>query len=441
MEPPKKRRPPRAPGLLEAQPLDFDKVPRSDVAEEGLLSCFLANAKELLPHFCEIGNLSWFYHEGNKLIASELLAMSDEGLAVDVVTASQRFIDLGLMDKIGGPSKLAELLNFVPTPSLFTDYCEILRDKFTRREAVRQSQELRALAEDSALPIPKVSEGVAEKTSAIISLFQEREKFKTTAEHVDDFMTEWQNMASGNVKSAKPTRWTQWNLRLGGLLKAYYLLKAPRGTGKSSLMHDLCLQTSVTATDKEPSAIFSYEMSEKSIIKRCISNLSMVPNQYLFSPDTHKPTPEIEKQISRAACKIASSPLHIIYVPGLTIQGIQYRVRKIRPALFGVDYVQRIPLPAGAKPSDRPAIYGDFSRALFDLRNELDNTAFMLSHTNENGEASWSAALENDADLALLIDDDEIKVTKNRNGRSGIHLDLELDGSTFRFDSPPPPKK
>lgn len=423
------------PGLLASVPAMTEArgMPRSDDAERGVLSAFLQNPA-YIADFQENGKAEFFYHVGNRLLAEELFAMHAEGVPVDVVTVSQWLIDRQLMDKIGGPSTLAVLLNFVPTPAHYPYHMGILQDKFTLREALglagKITEDCYANEEDLKL----MGDLVVGHAKSMERLFQEKDKRKTLKQEVEEMLIDWQDTAEGRKPSGTPMRWAKWNGMLGGLKKAFYLLKAKRGMGKSSLMHDIAMQVSLTPNDPQPAVIVSYEMSVQSILKRCIANRAQIDSKFLFEPDIHKPDVNISRKITTWADRIAESSLHIIYEPNLSMQAIEYRIKKIGPAFFGIDYLQRMPLPKGYTAKELPAAYGNLSRSVFDLRNEMDNSAMILSHVNSDGEGSWSAAMENDADIALMIEDDSIKVTKRRNGEPGGDIPLQLHGSMFRFE-------
>lgn len=418
------------------KPQEQENLPDSLFAyevERGLLSCFLGDPKGHIGRFHEVGSLNWFHHITYRMMAEEMFWLLEEKGDFDQVILCRYFIDKGLLDKIGGPSFIAELAGLL-TPAHFTYYCEILESKFVLRQAWSMNAEVKTLLSTHHESLQEKGELVVGQTKAIERLFQDKESRKTLKQEVEEMLIDWQDTAEGRKPSGIPMRWGKWNGMLGGLKKAFYLLKAKRGMGKSSLMHDIAMQVCLTPNDPQPAVIVSYEMSVQSILKRCIANRAQIDSKYLFEPDIHRPDTNTSRKIATWADRIAESSLHIIYEPNLSMQAIEYRIKKIAPAFFGIDYLQRMPLPKGYTAKELPAAYGNLSRSVFDLRNEMDNSAMILSHVNSDGEGSWSAAMENDADIALMIEDDSIKVTKRRNGEPGGDIPLELNGSMFRFE-------
>lgn len=114
-------------------------MPFSSDAEKGVLSCFLHNPEELLPDAMSTMKEEWFHHAGNRLLFVEMTGMAQEEKPVEYVALSQRLQDkLGpggrpLMEAIGGQGALAELLDFIPTPTHYGYYKGILRDKWLLR--------------------------------------------------------------------------------------------------------------------------------------------------------------------------------------------------------------------------------------------------------------------------------------------------------------------
>lgn len=124
------------------------QMPFSNEAERGILSCLLHNPVELVPQAMSRMQEEWFYHPANRLLFAEILAMFQENKPVEYVALSQRLQDkkdevsgVAFMEKIGGHGALAEILDFVPTPTHFGYYGKIVRDKWLLREVIRYATE------------------------------------------------------------------------------------------------------------------------------------------------------------------------------------------------------------------------------------------------------------------------------------------------------------
>lgn len=114
-------------------------MPFSNDAEKGVLSCFLHNPSDLLPDAMSSMEDEWFYHAANRLLFEQMKAMMLAGKPVEYLALSQWLQDGDLMDKIGGQGVLAELLDFVPTPTHYGYYKGILRTKWLLRISIAAS--------------------------------------------------------------------------------------------------------------------------------------------------------------------------------------------------------------------------------------------------------------------------------------------------------------
>lgn len=407
-------------------------MPRSDVAEEGILSCCLQSSE-----YCESSRATippeHFYHAGNRLIYGEILHVHGEGKPVDIVTMSQHIIDKGIMEKIGGPYRLAELLNFVPTPVHFPYYRDILTDKAKIRSVLTEADEIKSACRTCEEDILEVAKVVVELSTKMISTFQYVEKEKQFEDYLNDTVQFWQDTKDHKIKSSIPSPWKCWNYELGGVKKGYALLMGPRKSGKSSLAKDLALNAALQHGKRTD--YYSYEMSEMSIIMRMVADLSGQDSRMIFSPDLFPPEKDQEKKIAAAFSRLARAPLRITHQPGKDVDWISYRSKKWQSELVIVDYLQLLPKPGGLDPkAGYEREVSENSRRLQVLCGELDASLFVLGQLNKDGESRWSSGPENDIDLCLRIEADGILVKSQRNGPSGMTLPLIFNPGSFKFE-------
>lgn len=112
-------------------------MPFSNDAERGVLSCFLHNPSDLLPDGQSSLPPEAFYHPANRLVYETMLEFHQEmKRPVEYLALSEHLRDKGLMDKVGGQGALAELLDFVPTPTHYEYYKGIVIDKWNMRRII-----------------------------------------------------------------------------------------------------------------------------------------------------------------------------------------------------------------------------------------------------------------------------------------------------------------
>jgi len=409
--------------------------PYSSNAERGLLSCFLQNPSDLL--FDARGSIEpeAFHHPVNRMVYQEMLSFRDY-TKLTLVTFSQRMIDKGLMEKIGGPSFLAELLNFIPTPSEYPYDKAILLEKYRLRQIIEESSAIIDCAYSYHEEPSELENDIRSKTSAIDSLFKTDEKERRWEDVVAGVEDDWKLCYGGKRPSAMPSPWPSWNRTLGGIRRGYLLILGHRKKGKSSLAGHIAIHTSVQL--KERSLIVTYETNVADYILRMASNISGVHGDFLFKPDISKPATEHALRISKAMAVIKSSNMKIIRGNGMSTREIEFECDKFRPSLVVIDYLllmSRLP-ETNIKEGTEGIVRGN-SNAIINLSRKIDGTVIVLNHIadtgDRKGESRFGASAENDADLTLMVEDDGIKVKSCRNGESGAMMPIRFDGRRYKF--------
>lgn len=417
-------------------------MPRSDDAERGVLSCFLQSPQELLGQASSSVPKEWFYHAGNRLLYEEMLVLNTTGV-VDLVTLSQHLIDRHLLDKIGGPAILAELLNFVPTPAHYGYYCGILRDKHILRGVVQGSERIKESCYIMEESIPELSKLVVTEASQIISLFEESgPKEKSLEEGVMEWMEEYKLKTKGHKASAMPTRWKEFNRRMGGLDGGYTIVSGEYSAGKSVLLRNLLVDACVT--NGRPGLLVNYETTIKQTISGMVCDIAGIRTEAVFRPDFNPPTASEEKAIAMALQKIAGSKLKILHDVYISADGIGYRARSMRDkygdVVVGVDYLQKVPRPShiekGANQERELACNSD---TLQKIAKDTGCPVVVACQLNKEGTARGSASVNMDGDTHFRIEGSEgVFVEKFKEGERHFHLPLFLNGTCLRFEEQEP---
>lgn len=136
------------PDVLELAP------PASHEAEQAVLGCCIVDRRaleiaeaRLKPHH--------FYWEAHRVIFRAMLDLYQDG-AVDLRTLHNRLIERGLLDSVGGITYVADMADMVPSTANVADYCEIVRQKALRRDAIEAAHDVRNWAYDEGMPTADV---------------------------------------------------------------------------------------------------------------------------------------------------------------------------------------------------------------------------------------------------------------------------------------------
>jgi replicative DNA helicase len=242
----------------------------------------------------------------------------------------------------------------------------------------------------------------------------------------------------------------------GGLRPGDLIVIAGRPSmGKSTLAVNMAEYAAINPNIRACVAIFSMEMPSDQIITRMLASIGSVP---LGSLRSGRISDEDWVRITGATSQLSEAKIFIDETPALTPTELRARARRIKRehglGLVVVDYLQLMQVP-GTK-ENRATEIAEISRGLKVLAKELQVPVIALSQLNRSVEQREhkkpvmsdlreSGAIEQDADMILLIYRDEvynkdttrkgiaeIDVAKHRNGEIGTFL-LTFQGQYTRF--------
>ena len=238
-----------------------------------------------------------------------------------------------------------------------------------------------------------------------------------------------------------PTPWPALNELIGGLRPgALYVIGARPGKGKSLIALQLA---SEIARSSGPVAFFSFEMKALEIATRALSAETGIP---LGKIDRKTLTKE-EDSFIRLAQPGLPTELYLEDSSSRQVSQLRPSIRKIKasagalPVAVFIDYLQLVE----AAGSSRYDVVTAISQGLKSLAMELDLPIVALAQLNRNAayragapglaDLKESGAIEQDADVVILLSDDEqgrlvMSVQKNRQGALGS-LTGELHPSTM----------
>jgi replicative DNA helicase len=409
-------------------------LPFADDAEKGVLSCLMQNP-ELVGDVQGLLSDKAFYHPANKLVYQTMLELHAQKKPVELITLSTHFIDHGLMEKIGGPGFLAEINSFVNSPQYYPHHISLLKEKLVYREIITSCND----TIDEAYDPQDGAQGLLDRfyqRAATCANQNALTKEISIEDATDQWMDTYQKMMIGEIKTSIPTRFSCVNER-APLRPGYTVIMGPRKSGKSCLgfnfITDSCLR------EGRPGIIANYELQFQESMNRLIADYGNVDARYLFSPDVYTPRRAEMEAITKSITVIRESKLQIICNVRMSLEELCNRARakhaKHGDLVVLIDYLQILPDPRVVhKERNREQDVARNSGMARDLSKELNIPVIALSQINKDGTTRESGAPENDCDLALRVDGEEgVKIHAQRNGASGGHLPLFLQGEHFRF--------
>ena len=404
-----------------------------------------------------------FSEPAHKLILNAMKELNRAGTPVDLVTMYTEMQKANRIEIIGGAAYLPKLVSSVVTTANVKSYIRIVRECATRRRLrgigeslIQASAEFEKnvdeIRETAALDIRKV------KGDGGIKLVNQEQAVIDTYEQLSDAQKREDQPDNRIMTGLGPL-----DKMTGGLYGSKLMIIGARpSVGKSIFAMTICLNA---AKQGKRVLYITMEMKVNELMEREFASASMVNLSEITSG-------EISED---GWMKLAES------IPTLVSRQIfyctdGYTVEDIRRAAFMlyedggidlicVDYLQL--LEGSKKRSNRQEEVSDISRGLKRLAQELNIPIIALSQLNRGNakekrpptmnDARESGAIEQDANIFLLLHDpdvDELKnedlrrlhknlgdrgmkliyvnVDKNRQGRKGIFY-IAFDGDHMRF--------
>ena len=430
------------------------RVPPQNVeAEESVLGAMMLSS-EAIADVVEVLQADDFYRSANGRIYEVLRGLYAKGEPVDIVTGIEALKRAGMLEDVGGPLYMRDLVEQVPTPASAQHYARIVSQTALLRRLIGAAADIM----DMAYAAPADPEGVADDAEQRIYDVARREDADEVAilrDLVDQAMVDLENIQNRDTAyTGLPSGFRDLDDLTSGLQPGNLIVIAARpGVGKSSLATNIARNVAI---GRHPVALFSLEMSRYEIGMRLLCSEAKVAWDRIRNK---RVGPDDWSRVVQAAEVLHDVPLHIVDAGNVNIVDIRAKARRMRTGRQGleliiVDYLQLMTSPLTRRPDNRQQEVAEISRSLKLLAKELHVPVIALSQLNRNPEARAdkrpqlsdlreSGAIEQDSDVVMFIHRDdadpekkrqtELIIAKHRNGPTGnIRLDFEPSLTQFR---------
>jgi replicative DNA helicase len=441
------------------------------------LGSILLDAERVIDLCTEAGlDADAFYPAAHRALYAALFEMAREGVAIDLLTVTERLRALNRLDTVGGAAALEALVDATPTAAHAEYYIDIVRQKSllraildcTRRseqscyEEAQSADSVLSRVEQSFLNLSERHHGVVQSWSSAV---------KATMERIERL----RQLGPGGFTGIS-TGFRNLDRYLRGLNPGDMIVLAARPSmGKTSLAMNVCecVTLAQDGTNREqplrgsngrkrPVGFFSLEMSQESLAMRMLCGRAAVPG---FQLESGLLNPEkVSLLLTRAADDLNKAPLFVDDTGGLDVLELRARSRRMRRKhnveMIVIDYLQLLNCREVAR-QGRQQETAAISAQIKAMAKELKVPVIVLSQLSRApeqrvGEKTGkpklsdlrdSGAIEQDADVVLLLrrpckypgDKDAadlnlaiVDVAKHRNGPTG-EARLNFDEKFTRF--------
>lgn len=382
-----------------------------------------------------------FYHDGYKSAWQLMNKMWDDGIAIDLITVTQKAYQSGFIQEMdGNPAYFLTLaVSAVNTSAHLTSHCLMLRELYVARELLRIQMEAPKNDLDplEAMLLTKAS---IEKALEL---------------NVDD---DWMDMSHAIIKLQAHMQ--EMNSRKSGVLTGFSefdkytfglqpgalcVLGARPSVGKSAFATSLAINSAKLGNKV---GIISLEMPAEQVVGRISSIYSDIE---FFRIYRNKFSNSEEELIAyRSMSDMAGLPIFFSDKTHVTAGHIRAKALKLKNRqgldLLIIDYLQLID-SEGKRNENREREVAKLSRSLKLLALDLKIPILVLAQLNRESETTGnkipklsqlreSGALEQDADIGMILTRDEseavLHVQKHRNGET-FASKLSFDGFRMMF--------
>ena len=387
---------------------------------------------------------SWmFYQRKHQQIFDAMLNLVANGEPIDNLTLTEQLRANDALEKIGGAAYLAELIADTATAANAKHHAALIREAAWRRKVRELCMTTSRKTEDSGVTVDQLIEEISQ-TICHLAQGSSREGFvELPAVYLETLNDIQEHAKNPSGISGIGTGFHELDLVTGGLQRGELIIVAARPSmGKTAL--SLSIAAAVSASGYSV-GIFSLEMKRKQLGMRLLGARASIDIQSL---KTGRLTPTEWHNLAQAAHSMQAGMIHINDGAVRTMAQIQAQARRLQTGkgldLVIVDYIQLLEGPKGSRRENRQQEVSDISRSLKLLAMDLQVPVIALSQLSRKVEERpnrrpilsdlrESGAIEQDADLVLLIyrdevyDDEsdmkgiaEINVSKQRNGPTGV---------------------
>ncbi len=426
-----------------SSPLTAGRVPPHNIeAEMNVLGGILLDNRALDSVY-EIGlQPEDFYQDSHQKIFHSILELARRSQPADAITLRNHLASSGLLEKVGGASYIAELVQSDFSVPNVPAYAMIVKEKATERKIIFVCSDQAAKAYEGIDDHHAFREETEKK---VLEATSERKlnTYRSLGDTLQDVFSHLQEVASRDTKIiGVPSGFTDLDKETMGWHAGQLIIVAARpGMGKTSFMLNTALYAALQGNTSV--AVFSMEMTREELAMRLLSMEARVDSNRL--KNASKLQEQDWKHLQRAAGEMHDAQLYLDDTPALNILEIKSRARRIQNqyglGLVIVDYLQlmRGLGKAGASYSREQEI-SEISRGLKAMAKELGVPVIAASQLSreverrEKGKPKLSdlresGAIEQDADIVIFIHRDkenpelqreaELIIGKHRSGNTG----------------------
>ena len=425
---------------------DIKLPPQNIEAEMSVLGSLMLD-KEAIIKIANLIRLGDFYRDDHNLIYEAILELYEKNEPIDVLSLANRLEEKKQLEKVGGSSYLASLVNSVPSSSNIVHYAKVVQKKSTLRKLIEAASEILELGYQESEDVEKMLDIAEQKLFAVSQKYIKQDfiPIKSILEAAFDRIDELHK--GDHSLRGIPSGFPDMDKVLAGFQKSDLVILAARPSiGKTTLALDLA--RSVASKEKIPVGIFSLEMSADQLVDRMLAAESGVDLWRLRTGRLKTSDGDDDFQrIGEAMGILSEAPIYIEDTGSANVMEMRTMARRLQSehnvGLIIIDYLQLMEGRNGRE--SRVNEISEISRALKQLAREINIPVIALSQLSRAVEARSpqipklsdlreSGSIEQDADVVMFLyrEDREKPDTPNKNIVE-VHIAKHRNGPIGKF--------
>ncbi|MGL5807152.1 MAG: replicative DNA helicase [Xenococcaceae cyanobacterium] len=314
--------------------------PQNIDVEEALLGGILLDP-EAMGQIVDILIPEAFYIKAHQEIYRAALTMHAQGKPTDLMAVTVWLDDRGGLEKVGGTTKLAGLLNRTVSAANIDRYAKLILDKYIRRQLIGAGHEIVELGYETAEELETVLD---ESEQKIFRLTQEKPQqgLVPLSETLILAFNEIENLHQDTALPGIPCGFYDLDAMTSGFGRSDLIIVAGRPSmGKTSFA--LNIACNIAQEHRYPVAIFSLEMSKEQLAQRLLAGEAKIESNRLrsgrFSQNEYEP-------LVGAVAHLSELPIFIDDTASLSVMQMRSQLRRLQSqhktqmGLVLLDYLQ-----------------------------------------------------------------------------------------------------
>jgi len=391
-------------------------LPHNLEAERSVLGAILIQ-NEAYNTAVEVLRPEDFYRDAHRRIFDKIIALGERQHAIDFITLREELARSGELDAVGGPAYIASLTDGVPRATNVEYYAKIVKEKAVLRNLISAANRILLEAYEADQDASEILDR-AEHSIFQIAEGRVRAGFVSLYDIAQDSVEAIQKAhEEKQLITGVPTGFHDLDHLTSGLQRGDLIIVAARPSmGKTSLALNIAQHVG-THTGRTV-GVFSLEMSKEQLFLRMLSSEAQIDGHRLRTGFLRG---DDWGRLTAALGTLGQAKVYIDDTPSIGVLEMRAKARRLAAEhglhLLVIDYIQL--MQGRGRFDNRTQELGAISRSLKGLAKELNVPVVVLSQLSRAPEARSdhrpqlsdlreSGALEQDADVVLLIYRDDV---------------------------------